>query len=186
MNRKYVLTATMISVVLLTVAFIPLSGQQSGSYDPWIDYNEDGTVDVNDLSTLGQAYASSGDPAKNVTVTNWPVSPPTTVWFSYSLTPNDWIYSALYNASGFGHLHVLTCGENLSVTETLTVKIFSPLWNPSHTAYNSVEVYQVDLTSLSYSAAITIPVPSEEFFFYVYASSSTYDNINLSFYLTWA
>lgn len=73
MNRKHFTIATVISAVLLTVVFIPLSGQQSDSYDPWLDYNEDGTIDIDDLSPLGQAYGSSGDTTKNVTVTNWPV-----------------------------------------------------------------------------------------------------------------
>lgn len=68
MNKKHFLFSTLISVALLTIVFAPLTS----SYDPWIDYNEDGTVDVSDLSSLGQAYGSSGDPTKNVNVTNWP------------------------------------------------------------------------------------------------------------------
>lgn len=46
--------------------------QAGGAYDPWLDYNEDGVIDVNDLSPLGGAYGSTGDSTKNVTVTNWP------------------------------------------------------------------------------------------------------------------
>lgn len=46
--------------------------QTSGEYDPWLDYNEDGIVDVNDLHSLGFVYGSSGDSTKNVSVTNWP------------------------------------------------------------------------------------------------------------------
>lgn len=72
MNGKHFVIAILVSVVLLTVVFTPLSGQQDSTYDPWIDYNDDGIIDANDLSSLSQAYGSSGDTTKNVTVTNWP------------------------------------------------------------------------------------------------------------------
>jgi len=56
-------------LVLLTVASTPLSGQQNrGSYDPWLDYNEDGIIDVGELRSLGEAYGSSGDVLRNVTI----------------------------------------------------------------------------------------------------------------------
>lgn len=42
--------------------------QSGGEYDPWLDYNEDGIIDVNDLQPLGQSYGTSGDPTKNVTI----------------------------------------------------------------------------------------------------------------------
>lgn len=73
MNRKHFVIATLISVALLTVVFIPLSNQQEDRYDPWIDYNDDGTVNADDLYTFGQAYGSSGNPTKNVNVTNFPL-----------------------------------------------------------------------------------------------------------------
>lgn len=60
MDRKQFLMATLISVVLLTLVFTPLSGQQDGSYDPWLDYNNDGIIDINDLAALGYIYGSSG------------------------------------------------------------------------------------------------------------------------------
>lgn len=65
----------------LAVAFVLLGSlivgrvilaQAGGAYDPWLDYNEDGVIDVNDLSPLGDAYGSQGDSTKNVSVTNWP------------------------------------------------------------------------------------------------------------------
>lgn len=74
MNGKHFLIATLISIALVTVVFTPLSGQHDSTYDPWIDYNNDGTIDVNDLSSLGQAYGTSGNPTRNVNVTNWPIA----------------------------------------------------------------------------------------------------------------
>jgi len=56
------MVATLFALVLLTVAFAPFSGQQAGSYDPWLDYNDDGVIDVYDLAALAEAYGSSGEP----------------------------------------------------------------------------------------------------------------------------
>jgi hypothetical protein len=56
---------------LLTVASAPWSGQQSSnSYDPWLDYNEDGVIDVDELRQIAEAYGSSGEPTRNVTVSS--------------------------------------------------------------------------------------------------------------------
>jgi hypothetical protein len=44
----------------------------SGTYDPWLDYNEDGIIDLKDVYPMHQAYSTLGDPTKNVNVTNWP------------------------------------------------------------------------------------------------------------------
>jgi len=68
MNKKQLVMANLAALFLLTLVFTPMSGQQTGSYEPWLDYNEDGKIDVLDLSSLSQAYGSSGDPTKNVTI----------------------------------------------------------------------------------------------------------------------
>jgi len=69
-NIKQFAIATLSALVLLTVASTPLSGQQfRGAYDPWLDYNEDGIIDANELHSLGEVYGSSGDLTKNVTIT---------------------------------------------------------------------------------------------------------------------
>lgn len=73
MDKKRFAIAFLFAAVLLTVAFAPLSGQQGSNYDPWLDFNGDGKVDVNDLQTMGQTYGSSGDSTKNVNVTNFPL-----------------------------------------------------------------------------------------------------------------
>jgi hypothetical protein len=75
MSGKKIVTSILLAAVLLTVVIVPMSTQQGGStYDPWLDYNEDGVIDVNDLHPLGGAYGTTGDPTKNVNVTNWPVA----------------------------------------------------------------------------------------------------------------
>jgi len=62
LKRKQFMMATLIALVLLIVALVPLSGQESGSYDPWRDLNDDGINDVNDLYILASIYGTSGTP----------------------------------------------------------------------------------------------------------------------------
>ena len=74
-KKKYLM---ILSIAVVSVLFGSLFvgnvllAQSSGEYDPWIDINEDGIIDVNDLASMGQTYGTSGDPTKNVNVTNWP------------------------------------------------------------------------------------------------------------------
>lgn len=90
MKRKQFAVATLLALISLTLVVIPAS-QLVGSYDPWLDYNDDGMIDAHDVHPLGQAYGSSGDPTKNVNVTNWPVQ--------HELFPQNLILRAAYYSS---------------------------------------------------------------------------------------
>lgn len=94
MNRKQFAVNMFFALILLSVALMPLSVQQTSTYDPWLDYDEDGKIDVNDLHPLGQSYGSTGDPTKNVNVTNWPVE--------RELFPENLILRAAYYSGGSG------------------------------------------------------------------------------------
>jgi len=62
MNGKTFLAGLSIGIVVLTIVFIPLSGQQDGSYDHWMDLNDDGIIDAYDLQLLALIYGTSGKP----------------------------------------------------------------------------------------------------------------------------
>jgi hypothetical protein len=69
LKREQFSLAVLLALVLLTVSSAPWSGQQSSNaYDAWLDYNEDGVIDVNELYRIAEAYGSSGEPIRNVTV----------------------------------------------------------------------------------------------------------------------
>jgi hypothetical protein len=76
-NGKQLLIATMFASVLLTLVFIPASTRSEPStqalapYDAWYDVNGDGKIDIKDFAAMAQTYGTSGDPTRNVTVTNW-------------------------------------------------------------------------------------------------------------------
>lgn len=78
-----------------------------GEYDPWVDNNEDGTIDIFDAIGLAGVYGTSGDPTKNVNVTNWP-----TVQNVNGSSQND--YYLQYETLNFTNEHqggpVVWCG----------------------------------------------------------------------------
>jgi hypothetical protein len=76
--RKDLVVAVLITFCLTAALFmiVPTSGGV-WPYDPWWDVNGDGKIDVQDLARVSGAFATYGDPAKNVNVTNWPEDRPT-------------------------------------------------------------------------------------------------------------
>lgn len=67
-KKKHVLVLAL-TFCLTTTLFVAVSI----GYDPWVDQDEDGDVDATDLNMLAGEYGSSGDPTKNVSVTNFPL-----------------------------------------------------------------------------------------------------------------
>jgi hypothetical protein len=58
--------------MILALTFIQNSGSQaSKQYDPWMDINDDGRIDMRDITQLCLNFMATGDPTKNVNVTNW-------------------------------------------------------------------------------------------------------------------
>src|SRR5271157_5301558 len=43
-------------------------------YNPFLDYNHDDKINLQDLVTLANSYGTKGDPTENVNVTNWPTN----------------------------------------------------------------------------------------------------------------
>jgi len=61
---------------LISMSLVGITSSQ-GVYDPWCDQDSDGDIDIFDIVPAAAAYGTTGDPAKNVTVTNWPPDTPT-------------------------------------------------------------------------------------------------------------
>jgi hypothetical protein len=73
MIRKDVITAILATFCLTATLFLIIpTNSQYQSYDPWLDTNDDGRIDMLDLYYPALSYGTTGDPTKNVNVTNWP------------------------------------------------------------------------------------------------------------------
>jgi hypothetical protein len=63
MSVKNYLVALMLSVMILTLILIPISGSQiTPQYDPWVDINDDGVIDIFDAISLAGAFGTTGTP----------------------------------------------------------------------------------------------------------------------------
>ncbi|UCH70457.1 MAG: hypothetical protein JSV29_00255 [Candidatus Bathyarchaeota archaeon] len=95
--------------------------------------------------------------------------------------------STAYNASGFGHLHMLIRASGLSVGEEVVVTLYSRLWNHARTGYTAFVGYSVTLSGgTTIDDIVTVPVPSEDFHFAAVPQAGTSCNFYMSIYLTWS
>jgi len=65
LKKKYTLILALVSCLTATLFIVGSTG-----YDPWVDYDDDGNIDASDLHTFSKEYGTTGDPTKNVNVTN--------------------------------------------------------------------------------------------------------------------
>jgi len=65
-NRKDTVLAVLVIVCVTAALFavIPSMGSTSiaGTYNPWLDWNDDGKIDIKDVSSVAKIYGTNGDP----------------------------------------------------------------------------------------------------------------------------
>ncbi len=66
MKKDLIITALLTFCLTATVFMVATS--QSAEYDPWVDLNDDGKIDIFDVVGMTSRYAATGDPTKNVTI----------------------------------------------------------------------------------------------------------------------
>jgi hypothetical protein len=72
---KNYFVAVILTGLMLALAFNHLAGSQtspSAQYDPWADLNDDGKISMDEIVRMCELFGTTGDPTKNVNVTNWP------------------------------------------------------------------------------------------------------------------
>lgn len=173
-----VLAVALLSSIVLMTASITSANQ----YDPWTDVNGDGVINIQDAALMGLGWQAAGDPTRNVNVMNWPVSNQQTVFVDQATTAD----SAFYNASGFGHIHLLWYVSGLVDPEFVNIFVQSRIYNPNGPGYWQFSSQYIHVTPSNYSDVLSIPVPSETFNFRVYFPAGTTATVQFAFYLTFA
>jgi hypothetical protein len=84
-TKKDLVIVVLATFCLTLTLFTTLPTHSSSStaaleYDPWLDYNDDGRISLQDLVALAQTYGTTGDPTRNVNVTNWPIQQAEPSW----------------------------------------------------------------------------------------------------------
>ena len=68
-TKKDLVIAVLTTFCLTATLFMILPTKSSpAEYDPWLDVNDDGTINIIDLATTAKAYGASGDPTKPVEI----------------------------------------------------------------------------------------------------------------------
>ena len=154
----------------------------SATYDPWVDLDDNGAINIFDVVTLAGSYQTTGDPTKNVNVVNWPVTNQQTVWYMQTVDTT----SAMYNASGFGHLHLIWVVTGLTGAESVTVKTWVRISSPTGGGSADFVAQSSVITSASDKGALSAPVPAEAFYFALDIADGTTATVYFAFYLTYA
>jgi hypothetical protein len=81
--KKTRLVLSILAMPLLASLLLVGVTSSTGVYNPWCDQDSDGDIDIYDIVQAAMAYGTTGDPGKNITVTNWPTN---TLAFTVSTT----------------------------------------------------------------------------------------------------
>jgi hypothetical protein len=195
-TKKSLMVAVLCTFCLTAALLGAIPVESAGTYDPWIDTNHDGRINVLDLIKVAGGIGTTGNPGLNVTVTNptlnvairnWPNATDTTIWWNASVS-NSGRWSGDWGGSkGFAHLNVLARCNIASGPDTVTLIVYGELPDPADPGHAFLIVAHTETFSASqHTAAFSIPAPSSHFEFYAVSSSVTSYNIYLSYYLTWA
>jgi len=97
-TKKDLIIAVLVTFCLtVTIFMIMPIKSANNSYDPMLDANHDGKINILDIGAMAKAYGSSGDPTIPVTLNdNW-----TEGSFSFSLPANNVTQDFIVTTAGF-------------------------------------------------------------------------------------
>jgi hypothetical protein len=130
-----------------------LANGSAGEYDPWKDINDDGVIEMMDFYELGLAYGASGDPTKNVNVTNWPQP------YAYNLQTG----TVNMASNSLDNVIVITCGSysrlsilmlprngSIGAAFSITIYLFRIEWDASpYPGYFGTHCYSSDFLDMT-------------------------------------
>jgi hypothetical protein len=172
-NWKSFLAAAVLTALMLSLAFIKLSGSQTTfQYDPWADINDDGYIDGKDISYTCRLFGKTGDPTKQVVISykwvEWNVtadlSPSQSFTFEnstggygrFTLSVAGWTQSS--SAASHDWLYIVIYLKVKGVTIITEVAKIHPYWilqpyiwpPPEGITYRGfTKTYQVDFSEVS-------------------------------------
>jgi len=190
MIKKDLILAVLVTFCVTATLFliIPAQSQTVGQYDPRLDVNGDGAINIRDLALDAKAFGTTGDPTLPVNVTNWP----TETMMNYTDAEECTIFeeSRIVNGTEYG-VGIGTLGtffafspkQNFICVTNFGICVQAYL--PGSTSGYSYELNINDVT-ISQNVPITMngDIPTESSATFPSASSYIYpglNNLNLQF-----
>jgi hypothetical protein len=165
--RKDVVIILLLTFCLISVLFlIPVSSSGTkNSYDPWSDINGDGIIDVTDVQNVVGLYGGIGDPTRNVNVTNWPPTQPSSNLVQFDLSipwagvPSTTEFEPWIPVSGYTRawiwLSALWGSSASSGTYTVTLTLTRVSWGVGPSQM-TIQMLQTPTSSQSSSISIQV------------------------------
>jgi hypothetical protein len=119
--RKDVVIAVLATFCLTSTLFmITTSKSQSGvgEYNPWADYNGDGTIDIFDIVPVAVSFGATGDSTKNVTIAGHANKLAYNV--TTSVAAGDVFYSPWISVDGYSKISI--CMYNVITNDAFSLR----------------------------------------------------------------
>jgi hypothetical protein len=165
--RRDVLVAVLVTFCITSVLFAvkPIGSQTTMPYDPWADINDDGIIDIFDLVNLANKYGTTGDPTKNVNVTNWPTQQAEPSWIIITKQLNMSLEyknlgSGLLYAKGYSRMfiHIMITNASFVGYHPTTIWLNQIIWITSVDPFRAtLEGLSKNICNLTINSAIECP-----------------------------
>jgi hypothetical protein len=166
MIKKELIVAVLATFCLTATLFLIIPIRSASLYDPILDVNHDGKIDIKDIAAVAKAYGTAGDPTVPVNVTNLPYSLQAVygvnISWSNGLYIGDWVipdyeFPAI-SVEGFSRMVVSIGVENVSAPNTfIAVNLSEIVWYTNASSYPPNNVgYFIDSNVNNYYNATII------------------------------
>jgi len=99
-NKKDLIIAVLATFCLTATLFMTAPTMSQMPYDPWLDTNDDGIIDIEEIYNAALAYGTMGDPTKNVNVTNFPIDEQGNLKVKIIHSTQEWSVSIIQDYPG--------------------------------------------------------------------------------------
>jgi hypothetical protein len=177
----FCLTATLFLIV-------PTKSQNS-RYNPWLDTNDDGLINIVDITQTARAFASSGDPTKNVTVVNWQPEYEVRYLGAFNLTA-DQAFEIRGQCGGYGKMTFIpniTYISNFGFVGSVgsfEINILRMSWGIQQWSYpigHTVTPFNLTITwgsEMPYSGLESAKIETEMPYFEAYGETNSHNSIS--------
>jgi hypothetical protein len=164
MIKKDLIIAVLATFCLTATLFMIMPTRSQQPYDPWMDTNDDGIIDISEIYNAALAYGTLGDPTKNVTIAG---------------VKSDIL--VLFSEVQFGPYE--TKSAEIAVGDYKTLHVW--MWSEITGAYGSVTVrFQIVCPTPHGWASVYLPVDKFEFTPPALYAVKTYEVISPTLELT--